>query len=320
METENVSTAKKPDMEWKIEHLYRMFSHRTRNKERENYIINAIWQKLDTLELEPVTQQCVHTEGGTYRLIDLYFPQLNVGVECDEEFHNQQKDQDKQRELDIFDVLSACEESGDYLPLHVNAGNDQSAEMIHAQIDDVVKKIRERVDQRKKAGIFKKWTKIDIWEEIKRIQSNGVLSIRDTVEFPTIADACNCFRKEAYRGMQKSYFHIGLGYQIWFPQLALEQKNQLKDPSGKGWINTLSDDGKTLKEYNTQKATAKDSGAGRLRITFAKSRNLHGKTAYRFIGVFSYMETIKENGKRIKLYQRIDNNINIRRFLDDCAP
>ncbi len=317
MENEKVSIAKKPDLEWKIEHLYRMFSHRTRNKERENYIVNAVWQKLDTLELEPITQQCVHTKDGKYRLIDLYFPQLNVGVECDEEFHNQQQAQDKQRELDIFDVLSACEESGDYLPLHVDADNDQSADMIHEQIDKVVNEIKKRLAQRKEANNFAAWTKIDIREEIKRIQSNGLLSIRDMIEFPTIADACNCFRKVPYTGMQKSYFHIGLDYQIWFPQLALEQKNQLKDPSGKGWINTLSDDGKTLKEYNTQNAKTKDSGAGRLRITFAKSRDLHGKTAYRFIGVFSYTETLKENGRKVKVYSRVDDTIDIRQFLSE---
>ena len=305
--------------EWKIDHLYRMFSHRTRDKARENYILNGIWQKLDTLELEPITQQCIHTRNGTYRLIDLYFPQLNIGVECDEGFHNQQKEQDKQRELDIFDVLSACEESREYLPLHISAGDDQSAEMIHTQIAVVVTKIQDRLRQQKETGIFVPWKKPDIQEEIRMIQEKGTLSIRDQVEFPTIADACNCFRREPYKGMQKSYFHVGLDYQIWFPQLAIERENQLKAPSGKGWINLLSDDGKILKEYNDLRVKAKDSGKDRKRITFARSRNIHGKTAYRFVGVFSYQETVKENGGEIKIYRRIADSVDVAQFFDDCV-
>ncbi len=305
------------NLEWKIEHLYRMFSHRTRNKERENYIVNAVWQKLNTLELEPITQQCVHTKDGKYRLIDLYFPQLNIGVECDEEFHNQQKEQDKQRELDIFDVLSACEENRDFTLLRVDAGNDKTAEMIHMQIDSIVNKIKEQFSQQKEFGTLKKWEKLDIQQVIEAIKEKGILTVKDMVAFPTIADACNCFRNNAYKGMQKSYFHIGLDYQIWFPQLALEVEGALKAPSGKGWINTLSSDGKTLKEYNAQGIKAKDSGKGRKRITFAKSRDLHGKTAYRFVGVFAYQEAFNDHGKKTTVYQRVDDAIGIKQFLDD---
>ena len=74
------------EQKWdKQEYLYRMFSHHTKDKEKENYVVNAIWQRLDDLNIKPVTQQYVHiSKSNRYALIDLYFPQINYGVECDE--------------------------------------------------------------------------------------------------------------------------------------------------------------------------------------------------------------------------------------------
>ena len=58
---------------WKQRYLYRMFSHHTQDKEMENYVVNAIWARLDDLNVKPVTQQYVRRPNG-YALIDLYFP------------------------------------------------------------------------------------------------------------------------------------------------------------------------------------------------------------------------------------------------------
>lgn len=73
------------DRTWKQDYLYRMFSHHTKDKEKENYVVNAIWARLDDLNVKPVTQQYVRRPNG-YALIDLYFPQINYGVECDEAY------------------------------------------------------------------------------------------------------------------------------------------------------------------------------------------------------------------------------------------
>lgn len=60
---------------------------RTKRKDYENYIINAIWHKIGRLDIQPVTQQYVKRTDGKYALIDLYFPQINVSIEFDEEFY-----------------------------------------------------------------------------------------------------------------------------------------------------------------------------------------------------------------------------------------
>ena len=92
---------------WKQDYLYRMFSHHTKDKEKENYVVNAIWARLDDLNIKPVTQQYVRRPNG-YALIDLYFPQINYGVECDEAYHKDNTLKDAAREIDLKTALSAC--------------------------------------------------------------------------------------------------------------------------------------------------------------------------------------------------------------------
>ena len=59
----------KNEQKWdKQEYLYRMFSHHTKDKEMENYVVNAIWARLDDLNVKPVTQQYVRRPNG-YALI-----------------------------------------------------------------------------------------------------------------------------------------------------------------------------------------------------------------------------------------------------------
>lgn len=91
----------------KVEYLIKTFS-RTKRKDYENYILNAIWQKIDCLDLRPVTQQYVKGHDNEYYLIDLYFPQIN-GVEVDEAFHKN-NGLDLKRELTIEEKLSSIRE------------------------------------------------------------------------------------------------------------------------------------------------------------------------------------------------------------------
>ena len=93
----------------KVEYLIKTFS-RTKRKDYENYILNAVWQKIDCLDLRPVTQQYVKGHDNEYYLIDLYFPQINIGVEVDEAFHKNNVESDLKRELTIEEKLSSIRE------------------------------------------------------------------------------------------------------------------------------------------------------------------------------------------------------------------
>lgn len=97
--------------DWKRDELFTLFSKRTNRKDKENYILNAIWHKLDNMDLQPVTQQCVILNNGKRALIDLYFPQIQYGIECDEAYHKHNTFEDLDRAERIEQVLSSVNEN-----------------------------------------------------------------------------------------------------------------------------------------------------------------------------------------------------------------
>ena len=48
---------------------------------------------------------------GRYALIDLYFPQINYGIECDEKYHLEHDEEDRIRTLSIEEMLDSVEET-----------------------------------------------------------------------------------------------------------------------------------------------------------------------------------------------------------------
>ena len=62
----------------KRDYLVKTFS-RTKKKDYENYILNAIWQKLNRVDVQPVTQQYVRHDDGKYSFTCLLF---NVRKYC----------------------------------------------------------------------------------------------------------------------------------------------------------------------------------------------------------------------------------------------
>ena len=73
----------------KFNHLSYMFNVRTKNKKYENFVVNAIYNRVGNMELEPITQQyvCNPNDPRKYYLIDLYFPQINYGIVVNESQH-----------------------------------------------------------------------------------------------------------------------------------------------------------------------------------------------------------------------------------------
>jgi hypothetical protein len=70
----------------KLAYLAKTLSRTTR-KDYENYVVNAVWNRLVDDTLKPVSQQWLARSDGKGYFIDLYFPQVNLGVEYDEPFH-----------------------------------------------------------------------------------------------------------------------------------------------------------------------------------------------------------------------------------------
>jgi len=123
----------------KRDYLIRTFS-RTKRKDYENYIINAIWHKLGNNDIQPTTQQYIMRSDGRFALVDLCFPQLNIGIECDEAYHIDNKNKDAIRTMSMEDMLNSYEETQDFKWFRVAAY--ESLESIDSEIDKIVTYIK----------------------------------------------------------------------------------------------------------------------------------------------------------------------------------
>lgn len=301
----------------KLGYLIRALS-RTKRKDYENYVVNAIWNRLAMDDVKPVTQQLVLWPDGRRSFVDLYFPQAMIGVECDEAYHQRQRERDREREITITDVLRQIR-GEDYRALHVDVSG--SYEQVERSIDDCVRRIRAEIERRRQANEFTPWTEayVDYKEFYK---TRDAVSVADDVGFPRIADAVNTLCGSEYKRFQESWFvpsvmrqWYGGRYRVWFPKLAIGGK-----AVANGWNNRLSDDGTYIYEYNEDADLVDPVGDGDpndIRITFAKSADPVTRIqAYRFVGVFRRISN-SEDGTR-KRYQRIETVFPIHRT--PCLP
>ena len=295
---------------WKRDYLVKTLS-RTKRKDYENYVVNRIWNLLDNYEIKPVTQQTIKLEGGKYVFVDLFFPQVYVGIECNEYHHEdkEQKEADKDRKDKIVKILAKDVKGKAFEMRKIDV--NKSVDGIDIQIKEVVNLIAQRFEEAKKKGILVKWRSLD--EEIQEIIHKGKLSINDFILFPTIVKTCECFGK-SYKQMQRAFIKIkdDSKYYLWFPQLSVMEDGKPKIGAG-GWTNQLSSNGKTIVESRENPEEMKDSKKGYKLITFAKSKDVLGKNMYRFVGVFE-MEDIVE-GSRHATYKKIADEIDLTQFI-----
>lgn len=291
----------------KLTYIVRTLS-RTKRKDYENYVVNAVWQRLADSSIKPVTQQYVRRADGSYYLIDLYFPQLSMGVECDEAYHESrsQRDRDARREMELIDAIRQISEIA-YTPLHIHVA-EHTLEAVDAQIDDAVAAIRKRATELRESERFVEW-------ETDRKQSDALskmksLKVSDDIGFHTIAEACNTTMGCNYKGMQKAFFRPkglianNIDTFAWFPKLSVDGINA---STAAGWVNAISPDGRRIYQYNAKNPKVIENDRDQpARIVFARMFDrVLGAWSYRFVGIFEYAGIGKNaNGKRSEVYMR----------------
>ena len=234
-------------MDSKVIYLAKTLS-RTKRKDYENYVVNAIWNRVNDYRLVPVTQQYV-TDGKSNRyFIDLYFPQLKIGIECDEGYHasKEQKILDADREMTISDVLEQIN-AGEYTALHVDV--TQPWEMVESQINDHVATIKAKIKELK---IENAWMQFDPDLE-EYFKNRTYITVADNVTFPSNKEVYNIILGQNYsyhlmhggEPFKKLYTEYGYeeGTFPLFPKLTLNK------PTNKGYYNLLSKDGNEIYEY-----------------------------------------------------------------------
>ncbi|MBS3972916.1 MAG: hypothetical protein KGZ84_07865 [Erysipelotrichia bacterium] len=279
----------------KRDYLIKTFS-RTKKKDYENYILNAIWTKLNRLDLQPITQKYVRYKNGRYGLIDLYFPQINFGIECDEYHHINRQSEDNLRTMTLFEILDAVDESHTFVLKRIKAY--ESIESIHSQIDEVVNEIKAILRSKED---FQPW---DIKERVDEIATIQSISVDDDVRFRKISDIANALGKRV-KGMQSAYFPLKDNVYVWCPQLAATYNERIVSAGKHGWINQLSEDWNYIIESreDNRKMSTLEKQKRHIRITFAKSKDHLGNLSFRFVGVYEFDEM--QSNEIARVYKRI---------------
>jgi len=274
---------------------------RTKRKDYENYVINAIWQRLNNSDIEVVSQQYVentiNTKGQSHYFIDLYFPTLNIGIECDEAFHKNKKQSksDKEREASIYDIIYKIKKD-DYLAIHIDV--TQNYENLQKSINNAVETIKQKINEINPP----KW-EIKTPEEYYSLKDK--IHIADRKGFHTINKTCNVLfnagRNEETKGASRTYFTLPKfkgtsleGYKIWFPHLAVEVigedgEHKTVAATKTGWNNQLIDDGEIIMEYNENNIRYEQDE--NKRIVFLKYKDPLGYNEYKFVGIFEFKES-----------------------------
>lgn len=300
----------------KLGYLVKTFS-RTKRKDYENYVLNAVWNRLADDSVKPVSQQWVSKAegGGSGYFIDLYFPQLNIGVECDEGHHKKSREADRRRELDLIDILHGIDDSHGYRALHIDVSQDY--ETVERQINETVSELRGAVEKRREQGGFKPWEpECSLEKQIKGIES---ITVGSGIAFATKADVCNALFGCGYSRSPRLGGFIPRGgafeevfgdrYMLWFPQ-----KTAVEGAARGGWKNVISTDGSEIFESHDVNA-AHDDTAKRMayeHVTFVRAKDpIAGTWGYHFLGVFKCTGLVSRGGKEWRVYQRVGTSFPI---------
>lgn len=268
---------------------------KTNRKDYENYVINAIYQRVNNLKLIPVTQQYVRAKEKYY-LIDLYFPQINLGIEINESYHYKQIKKDQIRLEKIYSSL-------DLKDFILESIKIDTLENTEEEIKRIVKLIKKRISKYK--------LEIETYEQkLKKIKTNKIIRSKDSFFFKKINDIAFIFGKN-YKGMQRAYFQITEESDfIWCPTLNYEVNGKII--GNKKWNNVLSKDWNQIIETSKIKNNTvkfknlkKEIMLNLNRIVFVKTKNNLGQVGYRFIGVFRLISDYNKRDKSVS-FLRVD--------------
>ena len=78
------------------------------------------------------------------------FPQMNVGIECDEAYHEKNTEPDKIREVNVEQALSALQTGKDFKLIRINANTDMDE--FEKQINNAVDEIKYNLNKGRRRG------------------------------------------------------------------------------------------------------------------------------------------------------------------------
>lgn len=184
-------------------------------------------------------------------------------------------------------------------------------DLIHFEIDDIVKTIRAKVAEQRRRNQFEAWD-----PELKRDpyywKCRGEISVADKVSLPNIEAICELFGAD-FRKTKRGFLRLGAiphpqrtNVLIWWPSEHTRQ----------GWQNKLIDDETAVIETHEKAERRRDqlfnqySDSAQVRYTFFHYKDVLGFTSYRFKGVFEFDSTRSSEETGIT-WKRISETISL---------
>ena len=294
----------------KDEYLLKNFS-KIKHKKWELFVITRVLHLLDDSNIEYVCQQYIRVKGNNHYLTDLCFPSLKLYYEIDEGQHGTEKhlDDDKIRQREILEATDWVEKR-----IRVFNSNNRS---LGRNLNEVVQEVDKFIDYVKdrKNKFEKNLGKKIIWDyenkfNPSRYLDSGLIDVKENIVFLNHRDCLKLFKYKSDNHFQQAWWEVGtrhLNQAVWFPKLY----------PNKQWINTLSDDGKTITEQRivAGKIAKKEplKGPTRDRIVFAHYKNVFGQTVYKFYGI--YKTDLSASNETKHVHKRIKTKINLSDYI-----
>lgn len=308
----------------KLDHIAYMFNVRTKRKAYENFIVNAIYTKVANKELMPVTQQYVKdpNDARKYYLLDLYFPQIDLGIEIDERHHcnDENRLQDSEREAAIENAIE-CEVVRIAI-YEADGVRKRSYDEVCTSIDQIVALIKRKIENLE-GGL--KWVTNE--EKINEVEQKGVFDTKDDINYKTITEIYNLCGGSRNSGkdvksLQRAYLRLNKQYHLWVPTLAIKTMDG-EYISKHYYHNLLSEDRRIIEEHSLAKpfneskhcTTPQEcNGCNKCkepqthRVVFLRAHDMFGKPSIKFLGVYKLYRYINANTRE---FIRIETKVNI---------
>lgn len=278
------------------------------HKREESYVINRLYTLLNNDELEFVTQQLVITKNKDgkieNRLIDMYFPQINVAIEIDENYHNSdwQSKLDTNRELNIKNSLenSLIAKDTPIEFIRIVMKDLQDITSLNKRIKEVSDKINLLIN---KMGTPLSWI-FDEDDNIAIIKERKVLHRGD--EFSSMVKLLEVFGFN-YKGYMKCTKSVMDG-QVWSPTLSFAGESR------DGWVNEVSPDLTEIHEIVREDRLSwfenqTLEGTGAKRFVFAKYKDSLGNKKRRFLGV--YKDCGYNKATKVKMWKLVSTSMDL---------
>lgn len=278
----------------KDEHILRILT-KIKHKKYEHFVISRIIHDLISTDIKFTCQQLVRRPNNKRALLDIYFPQIKLSLEIDEEQHSTDKHKklDAERSRDVI-------EAADIEEKRINASKDRSLVQIAKDTDNFIKYLRGKVSILKSKDNWIPW---DFDNELtaQPYLNRGYIDSQDNVLLRRHVDVIELFGRKLNGHQSGGWrpperFNLAM---VWFPRL---YKNTQ-------WDNSLSDDGRIIIEKDLNATDGQRCyGEGHRRAVFARKEEPLIGTLYRFVGIFEY--SIEESAKQgAAIYLKTENRL-----------